>query len=143
MSRPSSKLNTTILALDYGSKRVGVAIKASGTDQVEVVSTVDQDDQFWTSLRALLRRFQPDQIVLGWPRNADAEKTSQTTTVELFAKRLQERTKLQVQFVDEFDSSNRAQQLLPKGLPLRKQRAMIDQYAAKIILQDYLQERTK
>jgi RNase H-fold protein (predicted Holliday junction resolvase) len=70
MSRPNSKLSTTILALDYGSKRVGVAIKASGTDQVEVVSTVDQDDQFWTSLRALLRRYQPDQIVLGWPRNA-------------------------------------------------------------------------
>jgi ATP-dependent Clp protease adaptor protein ClpS len=87
--------------LDYGSKRVGVAIKASGTDQVEVVSTVDQDDQFWTSLRALLRRYQPDQIVLGWPRNADAEKTSQTATVELFAIRLQQHTKLPVMLVDD------------------------------------------
>ena len=143
MSRPSSKLAETVLALDYGSKRVGIALKPAGSDQVETVTTIDQDDQFWASLRALLRRYQPDQIVLGWPRDVDAAATNQTATVELFAKRLQEHTKLPVQLVDEFDSSNRAEQLLPKGLPLRKQRAMIDQYAAKIILQDYLQEHAK
>lgn len=142
MSLPANKLSQSILAFDYGTKRVGVAHKPAGSQQITVVTTLAQDDQFWPSLRALLRRFGPDQLVIGWPRNSDADITAQTALAEQFAKEVAQRTQLPVQLVDEFDSTQRAQKLLPKGLSVRRAREMIDQYAAQVILQDYLEENS-
>jgi putative Holliday junction resolvase len=130
----------TILAFDYGDVRIGVAIKRSSESIVEPLLTLQNDDTLWQMIDELLDLHQPDLVVVGRPRNIDGESTKQTEKAEQFAAKLADRYNNKVELQDEALSTEVAKNRIPKKLA-SKSRELIDQYAACVILESYLQEK--
>lgn len=130
----------TILAFDYGDVRIGVAIKQSNETVAEPLLTLQNNDDLWKVVDELLDLHEPDLVVVGRPRNMDGESTKQTEKAEQFAAKLSGRYNNKVELQDEALSSETAKNRIPKKLA-SKSRKLIDQYAACVILESYLQEK--
>lgn len=125
----------SILAFDFGLKRIGVACSdESGSTQVLAAIPTNL---FWEQLPHLVQTTHADQILVGLPRNLDGEDTAQTVLVREFADRLKTQSGLPVVLYDEAMSTERAREQLT-GMNIRQQKQQIDSLAAQIILQDYL-----
>ncbi len=130
-----------ILGIDYGTKRVGIAI----TDPLRIfaygLTTIQNDLKFWDNLNKLFAEYDVELIVLGYPLKESGERSSSTDLIEKFHAELEEKIKLPIELVDERYSSSIAQQQILESVTSKKKRrdkALIDKNAAAIILQDYL-----
>ena len=131
-----------VLAFDYGSSRIGVAICRPNQAHAEPLTTVDASAEVWPQIYHLVGQHHPDILVVGWPRNLEADKTVQTRLAEEFADTLRSRTRLPVILQDEVLSSAEADMRIDTKLPLKKQKELRDQIAAQVILEDYVQRQT-
>ena len=129
----------TILAFDYGDIRIGLAIKPADQASAEPLMTLKNDAVFWENIKNLLSLHQPDLIVVGRPRNLDGDSTKQTIKAEQFAVKLAQSYNNKVELQDEALTTQQANSRIPNNLSSKK-RDVIDQYAACIILERYLQE---
>lgn len=129
----------TILAFDYGDSRTGVAIKSADQLEVEPLLTLDSKDKLIIKVQELIDLHNPALLVVGRPRNLEGESTDQTKKAERFAQALQEIYNGKVELQDEALSTQEATARIPKRLTSRS-REFIDQYAACIILEDYLKK---
>lgn len=132
-------LLNTILAFDYGDVRIGVAIKQANETNAEPLLTLQNNTKLWRLIDELLELHQPDLVVVGRPRNLEGESTAQTIKAEQFAASLADRYNNKVELQDEALSSEQAKNKIPKRLAA-KSRELIDQYAACVILENYIQE---
>lgn len=130
----------SILAFDYGDIRIGVAIKPANEATPQPLVTVPNSTQVWRVIQELLDLHQPDLIIIGRPRNLDGEETEQTKKAMRFAEDLAERYNNKVELQDEALTTEQAKNRIPKALA-SKSRELIDQYAACVILEDYLKTR--
>jgi putative Holliday junction resolvase len=131
--------NKTILALDVGEKRIGVAVGDMGVRIAVPFETIVVDGQENARIAELVISERADTVVIGYPRNQSGEATAQTAYVERFAATL---TMLNVPIVfqDESLTSVMAEQRLKSyGKPYTK--GDIDAQAATMILQDYLERQ--
>lgn len=125
------------LALDYGSRRVGVALAASDLKISQPLATLASDEQLITELKKLVAEHQVSQLVVGLPRNLDGDDTAQTASARQFASTLETELALPVYLVDEAATSLEAEaRLKQSGKPYLK--GEIDALAAAIILDDFL-----
>lgn len=129
----------TWLGIDYGQKRVGLAI-AQGTMALPLQTLLKSTkDRFFTELLAIIEHRQIDGIVLGLPLDLDGRDTLTTRQVRNFRASLARRTSVPIHLVNEaltsFDARERLRQA---GIPAHKQEAMLDQMAAVIILEIFL-----
>jgi putative Holliday junction resolvase len=132
-------VGSTILGIDYGRVRVGVAYANAGTAAPQRLTTLANDDQLIDQLKAIISQHDVGTIVVGLPRGADGEDSHQTTLTRSFARTLAAATMVPIELQDEFASSSLAsERLASQKLSLRDQRAIIDQEAAVIILEDHL-----
>lgn len=134
----TAKTEATILAIDYGEKRIGLAIKKSGHTTVEPLNYLANDEQAMAQLQKIVDDLAVDMIVLGLPRGLDGQKTAQTATVESFGEQLANTLDIALTYQDETLSSEEAANRLPKSLTAKQLREHIDSAAAQIILEDYL-----
>jgi len=119
-----------ILAIDYGVKRVGVAVSyASLAQPLEVL---ENDEQLMARLRLLIEQHRVQAIVVGISENVMAERTQE------FVRRLRAVTPLPVTLIDETLSSHQVHEWLRQA-PARKRRGPIDHLAAAVILERYLE----
>lgn len=130
----------TILAFDYGEARIGVAIKKTDELGPQPLQTLANDKQLEKALTALIDEFGADLLVVGRPRNLEGDSTAQTKAAETFATMLKDTYKKEVKLQDEALTSEEAEIRIPSGVPPHEHRQVIDQYAAVIILEDYLRE---
>ncbi len=128
----------TLLALDVGSKRIGVARADIRTKLAIPVGALLVDGLEIERLRQIIAEVEPTKIIIGYPRNQAGETTAQTTEVERFADRLREECAIFIAFQDESLTSVIAEDRLRKRAK-PYQRADIDTEAATIILQDYIE----
>lgn len=133
-----TKLDSSILAFDYGQKRIGVAHKPAGTMTIVTKQFVVNDDKLWQSISSLMDDLTPDEIVVGLPRNLDGEQTAQSQLAQDFADQLATRFDKIIKMQDETLSTEQADALLGKKITAKARRAQIDSLSAKIILEDYL-----
>jgi putative Holliday junction resolvase len=126
----------TVLGFDYGSRRIGVAL---GSDQVVRALGVIEATSWQTSIRELVAKHEPDQLVVGLPRGLDGQETAQTGKARAFAAELAEFTKLHVDLIDEAGTSGVAEDRLRAGSK-HYDKGAIDAEAAAIIVQDYLDQ---
>ncbi|TXK52799.1 Holliday junction resolvase RuvX [Pontibacter qinzhouensis] len=134
-----------ILAIDYGTKRVGIAV----TDTLQLIAnpleTVHAKDVL-VYLKAYLQREPVEAFVVGMPRNLLGNPTDSTQHVVGFVRKLQkEFPATPVHTVDERFTSRMAQQaMLAGGLKKkdRQDKGTVDRVSAAIILQSYLESRT-
>lgn len=127
----------SLLALDVGEKRIGVAA-ASGSIRIAVsLDTIEVDGSEVDQIARIIADEKTDILVIGYPRNQSGEATAQTQFVEDFATRLNGMVAT-VEYQDESLTSVMAEnQLKADGRPYGK--ADIDARAAAIILQDYME----
>ena len=130
-----------ILAIDYGLKRTGIAV----TDPLQIIATalttVDSKDLIHFLKKYLLLET-VELIIIGDPKNLDESDTDATELVKAAIKNLnKEFPSIPVTKVDErFTSKMASQAMVQMGLKKkdRRNKRIIDQVAATIILQDYL-----
>jgi putative Holliday junction resolvase len=130
----------TVLAFDFGERRIGVAIGEQLLGIAHPLTTIDaeaNDDRF-RLIGELIAEWKPMQLVVGLPLSLDGEEHKLTLLSRKFARRLNGRFNLPVVMVDERLSSSEASQTLKEiGIGGRKQKPMLDQVAAQHILQSY------
>jgi putative Holliday junction resolvase len=89
-----------VLAFDFGTRRIGVAIGNTLTGQARPLAVVDERDP-WPRIEALLAEWQPARLVAGIPRHPDGAAHDMTRRCERFARQLEGRFRLPVARVDE------------------------------------------
>jgi putative holliday junction resolvase len=128
-----------IIALDVGTKRIGVAHADTGVKLPVAYTTIDVDGMEFARIREIIAEFEPQVIVIGFPRNQQGETTAQTDYVIEFARKL-DQYGIEVVYQDESLTSVLAEDYL-KSLQKPYAKADIDAHAAAIILGDYIEER--
>lgn len=128
----------TVLALDVGEKRIGVARGDTVVRLASPLTTVLVEGNELAAIQKLYKTEQATQLVVGYPRNQSGETTQQTAYVEQFVERLTAVEPLPVVYQDESLTSVLAEaQLKAHRRPYSKED--IDALAAALILQDYLE----
>jgi putative Holliday junction resolvase len=129
--------STTIICLDVGEKRIGVAVGDMAVRIAVPFDTIEVDGSEIESIAELIANQAAEIVVVGYPRNQAGEVTAQTKYVEEFANRLSD-VAPNIVFQDESLTSVIAEQrLVSYKRPYTK--GDIDAQAAAIILQDYLE----
>ena len=126
----------SVLGLDVGEKRVGVARVNLIAKIPEPLATLSNDTDFNAKLAAIIQEHSPDAIVVGLPRNMSGEETAQSAYVRQFTNEHLMQYKLPVIFQDETLSSVEAENRLGAAAA---QKGAVDAVAASVILEDYLQ----
>lgn len=130
-----------ILGLDYGSRRIGVAICDELGLTAHGVGTVIRRnrDADLAAIGEIIRRYGVERIVIGYPLRLDGSEGIQCEKINRFVRRLEMRFSLPVVRHDETLSTKEAEVLLREaGVRVDKRRGMVDRFAASIILQGYL-----
>lgn len=128
-----------VLALDPGTKRIGVAV----SDELRIVATplevVDIDD-FDERLRELLDDYSPTAIVVGLPVGLSGREGPSAERARAFAERVASIAGMEVDVVDErFTTATAESALLEGGVKRRERRRSVDKVAAAVILRQYLE----
>ncbi len=131
----------TILAFDFGEKRIGVAKgqTISRTAEPLTILKVHNGRIDWQGLSDLIEEWQPDLLVVGMPTNYEGEEFGIADRVKRFCRQLQGRYHLPVQTINENLSSVEARQRL--GNKADKQG--LDAHAAQAILETWYEESMK
>lgn len=124
-----------ILALDYGEKRVGVAVCHTVARLPQPLTTLSNDDHLMLKIQRTVADEQAGLVVVGLPRGMDGGYTAQTRAAEQFADELRAKLDVPVELADETLTSVDAQTYLGDG-PHAK--GDIDAVAASLILERYL-----
>ncbi len=132
------------MALDVGKVRVGVALTDALGFTVQPLLTLYRKSrgEDMRNLLRLLRRHQVSEIVVGNPLHLSGDRSPWAAKVEEFADELRRRSELPVHLFDERLSSVRAHEILDDaGHPKRDRKAVIDQVAAVVILEGWLEAK--
>ena len=124
----SARANNTILAFDFGLKRIGVAV---GEPELGTAHPLPAIGKF-SQIDKLVGEWKPARLVVGLPVSTQGTAHAMTRQAEVFARRLEKRFKLPVARVDERYTSVEAESRL-KGV---KNKA-VDSVAAQLILEQY------
>jgi putative Holliday junction resolvase len=129
-------LEATLLAFDFGERRIGIAIGNTLTRQARPLEIIcDQTRaQRFGRIEALLREWQPERLVVGLALAPDGGEQPASVRCRRFAQQLQGRFGMAVELVDERGSSREAQAHLGTHAP-------DDAMAAAVILQRYLDQQ--
>jgi putative Holliday junction resolvase len=133
----------TLLAFDFGTKRIGIAIGNTILRRAKPLSTIvdEKTDARFATIGALLNECQPSALIVGLPCNDDGTPHELTALCRRFANRLKGRFNLPTILLDERYTSHAASsQLNEEGIHGMNQKTLIDQYAAQQILQAYFDE---
>lgn len=144
MAAPLSPASQTILAFDFGEKRIGVAVGDTGIGLAHPVTTlhVESNAERMAAVEKLVAEWQPSQFVVGEPHYEDERPHEIAHLAKKFGNRIKERFRLPVEYVNEFLSSSEAgAQLRERGISGRAQKEMLDAVAAQVILQAWLDDR--
>lgn len=138
----------TVLGFDYGKARIGVAVANTLTGVATPQSTVTARDGVpdWTAITRCIQEWRPKRLVVGMPRKLDGSDSAMQEPIERFIRQLEGRYALPVDVVSEQLSSREAEQRLKSARQAGRKRKVrkeeIDQVAAAIILESWMQEYT-
>ncbi len=132
----------TVLAFDFGTRRIGVAIGNTLTRSARPLTTIVQrgSDSHFAAITALIDEWQPERLVVGIPVHADGTPHAMTRQAQRFAQTLSECYGLPVSTADERHTTQAAQAALDVAGAGRGGRAARDEIAAQIILQGWLDD---
>lgn len=134
-----------LLGLDVGLKTVGVAVSDELGITAQKVTTIPIDeDRFNFGMRPLkkiVREYNPSGFVLGLPKNMDGSSGTSVKRSKAYGQRLQEKFSLPIYYSDERLTTVESQRVLVDEAEIHdrhKRKEVIDQMAAVLILQNYL-----
>ena len=130
-----------ILGVDYGDARTGIALSDPTGLLASAVETVTayNPEKCADAVAGIARRVSAEKIVLGLPRNMDGSEGFRAEKSRVFGGLLAEKTGLPVILWDERVTTNAAHQILAdNGRSGKKRKSVVDQVAAVLILQSWL-----
>lgn len=137
-----------VMAIDYGTKAIGLAISDELQLTVRPLTTLRRAKksyaQVLAEIGALIAEHEVGTLVVGLPVNMDGTRSEMTARVEGFIADLTARLTIPIVTVDERLTSYEAEQILrARGVGERERRARSDEYAAMLMLQDYLDAQAR
>ena len=133
-----------VLAIDYGKKRVGLAV----TDPLQIIAnslTTVKTADIWNFLENYFVKEQVETVVIGYPRKMNNQPSEAVHYINPFLKKFRMKyTEIQLEVFDERYTSRMAfQTMIDGGVKKKKRRdkEMIDAISATIILQNYLEQK--
>ena len=133
-----------ILALDHGTKRIGVAVSDETQTIAQPLEYIPAEPfaDFLVRLKKILAEKQVDLVLLGMPRNMDGSYGPAAQKVETFLGVLKNAITVPTKLWDERLTSTMANRILIQGNVRRgKRKEKVDKMAAAILLQSYLDSR--
>ena len=140
LERSYPNIAGTVMAFDFGEKRIGVATGETILKIAHPLTTIaaEENEVKFAQIAVLIQEWRPALLVVGLPMHMDGEAHLLTQLSKKFAQRLEGRFNLAVVMVDErLSSVEAAQNLSAAGVKGQKQKAMLDAVAAQSILQSY------
>jgi putative holliday junction resolvase len=138
---------TRILGIDFGERRIGVALSDPTRTIASPLLTLARrrgKRPPWAEIRRLIEEYEVEEIVVGLPLDLQGEEGEWAAEVRGFGEQLARRTGLSVHWIDERLSSVQAERAV-RGSGLRRaqreEKERVDAAAAAIILQGYLERR--
>lgn len=132
-----------VLALDPGSVRVGVAVRAAGSPVATPVGALlRSSSSFWPELTREVRERDVRLIVVGLPRRLDATEGDAAVSARELAREVEQRTRVRCELWDErFTTAQAEREFISAGVRRRRRRETIDAAAATLLLQSWLDSR--
>lgn len=133
-----------LLGLDYGTKTVGVAVSDALGFTAQPLETITRKEenklrQTYARIEAIIAEYQVDKIVLGYPKNMNNTLGERAQACEKVKEDLERRTGLLVELWDERLTTVESDRVLQAtGVRRENRKAVIDQMAAVLILQGYM-----
>jgi putative Holliday junction resolvase len=130
-----------VLGLDYGEKRIGVAVSDELGLTAQGLETVHRKNMAHDveSIGSIARNLNVEKIVLGYPLRLNGEEGIQCAKVKRFARQLETALSLPIVFQDETLTTKEAESILAEAnVRKEKRKLLVDKIAASIILQAYL-----
>jgi len=130
-----------LLAIDHGEKRIGLAISDPNKIISKPLKTILLSDieLFYKKLLEIIFDYDIEKLIIGLPVGMDGNYTLQTKKVEAFKDALQGKIKIPIEMFDERLSSISAKKsLISQGIKTGHNKSQIDQTAAAIFLQHYI-----
>lgn len=143
MKRADVHPASTILAFDYGTKHIGVAVGDTETRMAHALGVVEGAGSAgrMAGIESLVDEWRPERLVVGLPLALDGAEHEMTVRARRFARQLAARLGLPVDFADERLSSVAAEEGLREARRgARKHKQLVHGEAARIILQSYFNE---
>ncbi len=134
-----------ILAIDYGSRRMGLAVSDALGITAQGLETLERKNKRadFGRLERIIREYQIREIVLGNPLRMSGQEGIQSQKVAEFAEELRQRFELPVHLWDERLTSAEANRLLRENeVSLKRRTQAVDRMAAVLILQSFMQSRS-
>ena len=132
----------TILAFDFGKKRIGVAMGELELKMTHPLTTISEKaDARFPAIEKLIQEWQPVRLIVGLPKYSDGTEHEMSEQCRRFARQLQGRFNLETELVDERYTSVEAEAMLAEmGRGGEQDKHLIDQLAAQRILQAYFDQ---
>lgn len=130
-----------VLGFDYGLRQIGVAVGQMVTKQARELCVLKARDGIpsWEQIQTLLKKWQPDVLVVGLPLNMDGSKSEMSERAEKFARRLMGRFNIPVYMHDERLSSFEAKEAYKQqGIKQDYHDSPVDALAAALVLEAWL-----
>jgi len=137
---------STYLGIDYGAKRIGLAVGADDTGVASPLKMLPSHGDLRANAKSVAHiaaEYEIDAFVVGLPLNMDDTEGPQAKTVRAFGEVLAEVTGKPIHYFDERLSSVEAEELMrPADLTRKRKTARLDGVAAQVILQAFMDERS-
>ncbi|KKU18311.1 MAG: hypothetical protein UY13_C0002G0020 [Candidatus Pacebacteria bacterium GW2011_GWB1_47_8] len=122
-----------VLAIDYGTRRVGLAVSHGSLAQP--LAVVENDEHLFDQLRSIINHEKIERVVIGLSENEMADLTRE------FAQELEGVVSVPIEFIDETLSSKAVEQKLKERGMKNISQQPIDHYAAALILEEWLAQQ--
>lgn len=133
-----------LLAFDFGTKRIGVAVGQTITQTARPLDTIQakEGEPNWNAIEKVITKWLPDALVVGIPLNMDGTEQGVTHLAREFAEALREHFAIPVHEIDErLTTKDAREQLFAKGGYKALQGGQVDQVAAQLILQNWFADK--
>ena len=134
-------MSGTLLAFDFGTKSIGVAVgqRITGTARPLTALKANDGTPDWNLIERLLKEWQPDDVIVGLPLNMDGTEGERARKSRKLAKTVEIWSGLPVRMWDERQTTCAAADLLDEsGTFGAKRKSILDSVSATVILDDYL-----
>jgi len=131
----------TLLAFDYGTKNIGVAVGQTITSSANSLASLKAKDGIpdWNHVEKLIAEWKPDLVLVGLPLNMDDSESELSARARKFANRLNGRFGVKIEMVDERLTSFEAKgEVMSRGGSRDYKHNPVDSIAARLILEGWL-----
>lgn len=132
-----------ILGIDFGLKRIGLSISDPTKTLASPLPTIQNDKNSIKKISEIINQYEVEKLVIGYPVNMNGTKSEICVLVDDFISKILENINIEIIKRDERLTSYIAQQQILESVKSKKKRqdkSLVDQFSARIILQEYLDE---